>query len=221
MSKLPFFLISSGRFMGDLSMQRAQSELYSLCLEKSGAQGALFSSGNARFLAAHFDGLVLSGGGDLHPSLFGQACESDKLSIDCARDSEEIALFEAFYALKKPILGICRGLQVMNVALGGTLFQHIENHANVCHAVSCTSFLSSLISAQTFVNSYHHQAIDRVASELQAVARSPDGIVEALSHDTLPILGVQWHAERMVPSVCEDIAHTNHLPIFQWLSNHA
>lgn len=213
----PLILISSGRKMGELSISRQQSELYGACLEAAGGTGVLFSSGRASYLAARCDALLLSGGGDLHPALFGQRQESDTLSIDPIRDAEETALFDAFYRRRKPILGICRGIQVINVLLGGTLRQHIEGHTDGCHAVACTAPLAVLAGAAPTVNSYHHQCVDRIAAGLSAAARAPDGVVEALLHPSAPILGVQWHPERMVPPLCEDVQGENHLPLFEWL----
>lgn len=216
--KKPVILITSGRFVGILSMQREQSALYADCLQTAGGTGVLHSGGSANVLAARCDGLLLAGGGDLHPSRYGQppqvrAC----LSIDEARDAEEAALFDAFCARGKPVLGICRGMQAVNVFLGGTLHQHIDGHADCCHAAQCTSLLQTLLGARLFVNSYHHQTVDRVADALAVAARALDGTIEGLVHPSAPILGVQWHPERLVPGICEDISNADHLPLFRWL----
>lgn len=215
--KSPMILVSSGRTMGSLSMQRQQSALYGMCLALSGGTGVLSSGGDARTLAARCDGLLLAGGGDIHPSRFGQPVQSEKLSIDPVRDEEEQALFHAFFSRGKPILGICRGVQVVNVFLGGTLRQHIEGHSDCCHRVRCIPRLAALAGAAPMVNSYHHQAVDIIASSLHAAAWAEDGTVEALLHETAPLLGVQWHPERMVPPLCDDAAGANHLPLFRWL----
>lgn len=218
--KIPLILISSGRFMDTLSMWRRQSELYAACLSAAGGSGVLYSGASATALADRCDGLLLAGGGDLHPARYGQTCACDGLSIDAVRDAEEQALFDAFYARGKPVLGICRGIQAINVFLGGTLQQHVDGHANCCHPVHCTGWLAEQFGTNLVVNSYHHQTTDRIANELTAVAHAPDGTIEALVHPTAPLLGVQWHPERMVPSVCDDVTGTDQLPLFLWLCAH-
>ncbi|MGO5029561.1 gamma-glutamyl-gamma-aminobutyrate hydrolase family protein [Candidatus Agathobaculum pullicola] len=218
--KAPLILISSGRFMDTLSMSRRQSELYAACLSAVGGAGVLYSGTSAAPLATRCDGLLLAGGGDIHPARYGQTCICDRLSIDLVRDTEEQALFDAFFARGKPVLGICRGMQAINVFLGGTLLQHAGDHANCCHTIRCTGWLAEQIGENTVVNSYHHQIVDRIANTLTAVAHAPDKSVEALVHPSAALLGVQWHPERMVPSVCEDVAEVNHLPLFSWLCAH-
>ncbi|MDY3617843.1 gamma-glutamyl-gamma-aminobutyrate hydrolase family protein [Agathobaculum sp.] len=216
----PLILISSGRIMGDLSMQRRQSELYGACLSLAGGMGALYTQGGTAELSQRFDGLLLAGGGDPHPALYGQKRGSVPLSIDPVRDAEEQALFAAFEARHKPILGICRGVQMLNVCCGGTLYQHIEEHMDGCHSVTCTADLAALIGGSPMVNSYHHQAVDRAAPGFRVAARAADNTIEALWHRTKPILGVQWHPERMVPPLCEDAHGENHLALFGWLIQH-
>lgn len=215
--QFPMILISTTRAMGNLSIQRQQSALYGACLSLAGGAGVLYSGGDAGLLAARCDGLLLSGGGDIHPARFGQNIASHRLSIDPIRDEEEQALFHAFFTRGKPILGICRGIQAVNVFLGGTLRQHIEGHGQSCHKVRCAPRLAALVGAAPTVNSYHHQAVGAVAPSLHAAAWAEDGTVEALLHDSAPILGVQWHPERMVPPLCEDVAGANHLAVFRWL----
>ncbi|MGI6182139.1 MAG: gamma-glutamyl-gamma-aminobutyrate hydrolase family protein [Agathobaculum sp.] len=214
----PLILISTNRNIGNLSISRQQSELYGACLEEAGGTGVLYTRGSAQRLAAHCDALLLAGGGDLHPALYGQAQTTEsRISIDTTRDAEEQALFEAFFRRRKPILGICRGIQALNVFLGGTLRQHISGHMHCCHAVSCGESLQPLIGSAPKVNSYHHQTVDCIAPDLSAAACAPDGTVEALIHVSAPILGVQWHPERMVPPHCDDVEGENHLSLFQWL----
>lgn len=206
--------------MDTLSISRRQSELYTACLSAAGGAGIIHSGASAAVLAARCDGLLLAGGGDIHPARYGQACACGQLCIDPVSDNEEQALFDAFFSRGKPVLGICRGMQSINVFLGGTLRQHVKGHADCCHAVHCTGWLAEQIGANIMVNSYHHQMVDRIASDLTAVAHTPDGSVEALVHPSAALLGVQWHPERMVPPICEDVANTNHLPLFSWLCAH-
>lgn len=214
----PLILISSAQTMGSLSISRQQSTLYGSCLAAVHAVGMLYSGADPSHSAARCDGLLLSGGGDLHPTLYGQQKVSDSLCIDPVRDKEEQALFEAFYRRRKPIFGICRGMQAINVFLGGTLHQDIPAHSNCCHTIRCTGALSALLDDTVRVNSYHHQSVDRIAPPLVASAHAHDGTIEALFHPFAPILGVQWHPERMVPPYCEDISSVNHLTLFRWLT---
>jgi len=210
----PLILISSGREPGALSMQRKQSELYGACIELAGGIGALYTRGKSSALADRYDGLLLSGGGDIHPALYGQK-RKEGLSVEIVRDAEEQALFWAFYEKQKPILGICRGIQIINVLLGGTLYQHIDGHASCCHAVECTGKLAELLGERPTVNSYHHQAINTLADGLQIAARAPDDTIEAVYMPRA--LGVQWHPERLVPPLCNDVDAQNHLALFEWL----
>ena len=215
--KSPMILISSGRTLGTLSMQRQQSALYAACLSLAGGTGVLFSGGDAAACAARCDGLLLAGGGDLHPARYGQTVQSEHLSIDPVRDEEEQMLFLAFYDCGKPVLGICRGVQAINVFLGGSLRQHIAGHENCCHRVRCAPTLAACIGAAPLVNSYPHQAVDTLAPTLHAAAWAADGTIEAVRHESAPVLGVQWHPERMVPPLCDDAAGENHLALFRWL----
>lgn len=198
-------------------MQRRQSELYAACLAAANAAGVLYSGSAAPVLAARCDGLLLAGGGDLHPARYGQSCSDVPLSIDEVRDAEEQALFNAFCARGKPILGVCRGMQAVNVFLGGTLHQHTEGHMDCCHSVRCFGLLQAMLGTSQTVNSFHHQTVDRVANMLSVAACAQDGTIEALVHPTAPILGVQWHPERLVPDICTDVVGADHLPLFRWL----
>lgn len=152
-----------------------------------------------------FDALILAGGGDIEPTLFGQKnCGSDQ--IDYLRDRRELALTDAFAAAGKPILGICRGHQLINVWTGGGLIQdlseqnavHRRIRADKVHpAFACGGALEALYGGCFRVNSAHHQAVGPVGAGLRVTARSADGIIEAMEHTQLPILTVQFHPERM------------------------
>ena len=152
------------------------------------------------------DGLLLSGGGDISADFFGQ--ETHKMSSDIwpERDKAEIAAARLAFSRNLPILGICRGLQILNVALGGDIKQHIEEHKqsqprNVpTHGVETCGPLAEIMGkTQVMVNSIHHQAADRVADGLTVCATAPDGIVEALCAPRKPfVLAVQWHPEELI-----------------------
>lgn len=153
------------------------------------------------------DGLLLPGGGDMDPKFYGQeripACGEPNL----LRDAAEPLLLRAFLAANKPVLGICRGIQVMNAVLGGDLYQDIKpfehlphnDHWAKVHTVTVRrgTLLSRILGQDTvLVNSQHHQAVDRVAPGFTLAALSEDGIVEAIEKpDAGFCLGVQWHPE--------------------------
>lgn len=150
------------------------------------------------------DALLLPGGGDLEPWRYGQK-NTSSTGLEPERDAAELALLEQFTAANKPVLGICRGLQVINVFFGGTLIQDLPGHSaskdgDLLHPVhTAPSFLSGVCGEYAIVNSAHHQAIQQLGRELHAVQWSPDGVIEAISHRTLPVWGVQWHPERLLP----------------------
>ena len=147
------------------------------------------------------DALLLPGGGDIHPHFYGQPIDGAE-AVDETRDEYELELFRRFAERGKPIFGICRGLQLVNVALGGTLRQHIEGHDQIegvdrIHgARTDNSLLHALYGERFSVNSAHHQAIDRLGTGLRAVAWADDGTIEAVRHGSLPVFAVQWHPER-------------------------
>jgi len=146
--------------------------------------------------------LLLPGGGDLEPWRYGQENTASR-GLDPARDREELALLETFTVLRRPVLGICRGLQTVNIFFGGTLLQDIPGHSQTdgrdrLHPVrTAPSPLRVLYGKNAVVNSAHHQAADRLGTGLEAVQWTPDGTVEALFHRTLPVWAVQWHPERL------------------------
>ena len=179
-------------------------------------------------LDGSFDALLLAGGEDIHPSRFGQENYASG-EIDPARDEAEFALFQLYLERKKPILGICRGHQLINVALGGTLLQDIGDPLHLFHTrgdlpndrihpvYTCKgSFLYRYYGLSFSVNSSHHQVVDRPGDGLKAVAWSESGLIEALEHTSLPIHCVQWHPERM--SYANRRSDTvDGSPIFDWL----
>lgn len=159
-------------------------------------------------LARLCGGLLLSGGDDVTPTLYGQMPHTDTLRCDPRRDAFEFALTRAFLAQNKPILGICRGCQVLNCVLGGTLYQDLPSQPGVNHAddrlrhpILCRedSFLARLFGPRFRVNSTHHQAVRDIAPPLKVAALSADGIIEAFEAQEPHRLlwGVQFHPERL------------------------
>lgn len=153
------------------------------------------------------DGLLLPGGGDMDPKFYGQARIPACGEPNLLRDAAEPLLLHAFLAADKPVLGICRGIQVMNAVLGGDLYQDIKpfehlphnDHWAKVHTVTVRrgTLLSRILGQDTvLVNSQHHQAVDRVAPGFTLAALSEDGIVEAIEKpDARFCLGIQWHPE--------------------------
>jgi putative glutamine amidotransferase len=155
------------------------------------------------------DGLVITGGKDVDPSAYGQEPHPETDEPRRERDAWEFALLDAALRRRLPVLGICRGAQVINVALGGTLHQHLPDmvgHTNhqlgnavfgtsVVHTVPGTR-LATLIGASTDAQCYHHQAIDKLGEGLVVSARDDEGVVEAVEipSDNF-VLAVQWHPE--------------------------
>jgi putative glutamine amidotransferase len=171
-----------------------------------------------RAIFERLDGLILSGGGDIQPTLFGEQDSGLLRSVDEQRDQMELALARWALAEGLPLLAICRGIQVLNVATGGTLIQDIPTQVSdalshsstgrpmdaVNHTVEVAvdSRLAALVGAGKLgVNTAHHQAVKAVGGGLIITARAPDGVIEAVEHSTHPFcVGVQWHPEAMVES---------------------
>ena len=171
-------------------------------------QRALKAAGAAVRLSQDLSGadrcsaLLLPGGGDMEPWRYGQANTASR-GLEPERDAGELFLLEPFIMEKKPVLGICRGLQVLNVFFGGTLIQDLPGHSQAAgrdrlHRVrTAPSPLQDLFGETLVVNSAHHQAADRLGQGLRAVQWAIDGTVEAVIHQSLPVWGVQWHPERL------------------------
>jgi putative glutamine amidotransferase len=152
-----------------------------------------------------FDGFIFCGGVDIDPKYYGQDKALETKNICSARDEFEYAMFKQVYPTGKPILGICRGEQAINVFLGGTLHQHIEGHKQTearsvreqFTKLTENGFLHQTIgSVEILTNSFHHQAVDALGRGLVCEARSSDGFIEAIrSTEHNFCLGVQWHPE--------------------------
>lgn len=202
----PLILMGSGAQPGEKSWQYVLSQLYGRCLYAVGCQPILWGGGEEKELARRCQGLLLPGGGDVHAYYFGGR-PAPQDTVDSWRDETELELLDAFAREGKPILGICRGMQLINVYFGGTLCQHLrEEHQNGGHWISVKSetILSRLLGQTCFVNSYHHQGIRRLAAGLRASALTADGLIEGLEGEDGKFLGIQWHPERMMPGICQD-----------------
>lgn len=149
---------------------------------------------------ARFDGVLMPGGGDLDPARFGQAAAAETEPPMPHDDDLDLAAVAAALVLGLPTLAICRGMQVTNVALGGTLLQHLPpgpvQHRNALHEVEVGGRLREIVGQdRVTVSSYHHQAVDRVGAGLVVTGRADDGCIEALEHEGGTLLAVQWHPE--------------------------
>ncbi|MFF5983952.1 gamma-glutamyl-gamma-aminobutyrate hydrolase family protein [Streptomyces olindensis] len=180
---------------------------YPRLVQRAGGLAAMLppdDPGRAVETVARLDGLVIAGGPDVEPVRYGAEREPRTGPPAPERDAWELALIDAALAARVPLLGICRGMQLLNVALGGTLVQHLDGHAEVVgvfggHPVKPVpgTRYAGIVPEETSVPTYHHQAVDRIGEGLVPSAYAADGTVEALE---LPsgegwVLGVQWHPE--------------------------
>ena len=181
---------------------RQRIEYYIDAVERLGAEVV------AKYLPeidTQYDGLILCGGSDVDPKYFNEPINGS-VNIDNERDENEFALLKAYIDAKKPIFGICRGFQLINIYFGGTLYQDIEEadqHKRIdqkdsVHSITAdeNSIIGRLYGKNVSINSAHHQAIKDLGKGLKATAYWQDKYAEAFEHTELPIIGVQWHPER-------------------------
>ena len=207
--------ITAGGVLGWRQGATAAPASYLSALDRAGADGAVLmpvalDEAEAARRLARFEGLVVVGGGDVDPARYGAEPHPEVAHVSAARDGFEIPLLRAAVEGGVPTLAICRGIQVLNVALGGTLHQHISDWSHLAAHRSPDGTDSALHDvrieagtrlrkalgadrAETF--SHHHQALDRVAEGLVPVAWADDGLLEAVEHEEGWVVGIQWHAE--------------------------
>lgn len=152
-----------------------------------------------------YDGLILCGGCDVDPKYYNEEINGST-DIDIDRDENEFALLKAYIDAGKPVFGICRGFQLINIYFGGTLYQDIKeanlhrriNEVDSVHSITADedSIVGRLYGRNVSVNSAHHQALKDLGEGLKATAYWQDKYIEAIEHTKLPIFGVQWHPER-------------------------
>lgn len=227
MPSAPLIGVSVGRLPSGNRVIDGADRDYSRAVQAAGGAPVLLPTGSgteARTVMHRVDGLVLSGGGDVDPRSYGAEPSPATGGVDPDRDAAEFAMLQAALERSIPVLGVCRGCQVVNVALGGTLHQHLPDLTSTEHlrreprdwishtvAVEAGSRLQKVLGRDEIeVNSIHHQAVDRLARPLRAVACAPDGVVEAIEDPDRDLLAVQWHPESLVPA-------QPHLALFEWL----
>ncbi|HUY42598.1 MAG TPA: gamma-glutamyl-gamma-aminobutyrate hydrolase family protein [Acidimicrobiales bacterium] len=197
------------RAMSDVSFDLHFSDYPRSIALAGGLPVELARDADVEALVGRLDGLVLTGGADVDPAQYGALPDEQLGPLEPERDEWELALLRAARDVDLPILAICRGLQLVNVAFGGTLCQHVELDDGVGHPqwdvsgrqathtvlVTPESMTAALFSGEIGVNSLHHQVVDVVASSLNVSAVAPDGVVEGLESEDGSILAVQWHPE--------------------------
>lgn len=192
-----------------------------------------------------YDGLVLPGGGDIAPALFNAANKGSR-NIDEPLDRLQLRILDIFLKNEKPVLGICKGLQLLNVYFGGTIIQDLPEDSQLVHAYSLTdhvpmsqrgihkgvpngdkihptkaaggTFLEKLYGSAPVTNSAHHQGIGTVGDGLFVSQYSHDFVIEAMYHEKLPVIGVQWHPERMCFSFTDVRVHDGAILLRYFLS---
>ena len=186
-------VVIAGRFYVD-AVQRAGA-VPVVVPPGSGTEGTMQAVGRC-------DALILLGGGDVDPRAYGRTETARLYGVDQAQDAFEIDAVRRAVAADIPVLAVCRGHQVLNVALGGTLVQHLpttDDHRDTMHAVSVvpgSRVAAAMGTQEPLVHSFHHQAIDSLAPGLTVVATAQDGTIEAVEHTSSRwVVGVQWHPE--------------------------
>jgi putative glutamine amidotransferase len=227
----PMIVLTARADQNELNRTFYDNDSYFEAVHRAGGIPVLMmcaSAEDAEAAAQRFDGLLVTGGEDVDPALYRQKPDAKTVRIDADIEQSDLLLYEAFCRVHKPVLGICRGIQIINAADGGTLIQDIldsgaskmehEQHlrkppvprGQTAHRVQLTpgTVLHSIFGAEYAVNSYHHQCVDQAAPSFVVAARSEDGLIEGLEKNG--VLAVQWHPERL-------LSDSKELQIFAYL----
>lgn len=221
--------LSSGRVRGLPGQDMLMSTMdYSRCIEKAGgipvAIPVIESESYQNDLLSKLDGILFTGGSDIDPAKYNSPFQRGLGMVVPERDNFELTLLDDALKQKKPVLGICRGLQLLNVFCGGTLYQDIgranitecehaghmapkEHPSHKVHLQKGSKVYAAFQKEEIAVNSFHHQTIERLGNNLIATGKSPDGLIEALEHTNYDfVVGVQWHPEMMSEVYPEQLA---------------
>ena len=190
----------------------------------AGAAPVIACEETPELFAGLCDGLLMTGGPDVSPSRYGEAPLNSSVKTDPARDLYEEKLLRAFLKEEKPIFGICRGCQFLNVAFGGSLHQDLPpedgwDHRDraVRHKIIALedSIVGRLFGTEFQVNTIHHQSVKQLGRGLRVTARSPGGIIEAYEHEDLPVFAVQFHPEKLANDFCDNTTQ-DFQPLFDY-----
>ena len=208
--------LAAGAHDGPPQLDQLEVEVYFAgYADKLAAAGALPvhvpAGADPGAVAARVDALVLTGGTDVDPALYGEE-PHPSVRVDRARDDRELALLAAALERGLPVLAICRGLQLLNVTSAARLHQHLAAHpvgGDGVHEVrfAADNTLRGIYGPRCPVNSLHHQAVAAPGAGLACVGHAPDGVVEAVELTGRPVVGVQWHPEQL----------DRLEPVFAWL----
>lgn len=201
---------------------------YVAAVEAVGARHIMLDWSGAVSEVKNCCGIIITGGVDINPSLYGEE-NTDSVCVNDVLDDFEIRVIDVAVKNNVPVLGVCRGLQLLNVYFGGTLIQNVahcdihkrEADKDKIHLsyVEGNSFLYDVYGQNKLnINSAHHQAIKKLANGFRAVQHSEDNLIEAVEHEVLPIYGVQWHPERTCLSYARaDVV--DGLQLFKWFTH--
>lgn len=204
---------------------------YVKAIQKAGALAMVIPISEkeaAKEYISQIDNLVLAGGQNVSTKFYGQQLETEEDYSYLARDEFELALIDEALVQKKPIFAVCRGMQLVNVAFGGDLQQKIDETKGIRHMQAPIpravpthgiqtldqSMIQSLYGTHNTVNSFHHQAVNRLSSNFTETAWSPDNVIEAIEDPKHSILAVQWHPDFAYEELVQEMG------IFQYVANH-
>jgi putative glutamine amidotransferase len=209
---IPAYRLEAGRVAKWAGGGYAVPEAYVRAVRRAGMEPVILAGGDPRTavrILSRVHALLLIGGGDMDPSIYGAEAHAAVYGVDSDRDALEIDLVQEARSADLPVLAVCRGAQVVNVALGGTLTQHLpdvsgsmvhrdDNDPTLAHPVKVTpgTRLAEISGVETVTGaSHHHQAVDRLGRGLVVSARADDGVIEALETERGWLVAVQWHPE--------------------------
>lgn len=177
----------------DINMKKAYNNLLDI-ISKNGFTPYILTNNNLEENLSKCKGFIIPGGIDISPKFYHEKNSGLSINCDDTIDYLDKTIIDYSVNNKKPLLGICRGLQAINVFMGGSLYQDINNHKGISHKL--IGYENELIDLNnTIVNSFHHQAIKRLADNFIIIAKTNDNIIEAILHKYLPIIAFQWHPE--------------------------